>query len=99
MEKWKTTNPAVALVNARLTNAGHDMGAEAANPAWYGLHRQRAEQLAFAMLPVKHHRDAPRIMAEHLHWLGRAPSRWPYSPARQKTRWASPAPRWWRWRA
>lgn len=76
MEKWKTTNPAVALVNARLTNAGHDMGAEAANPAWYGLHRQRAEQLAFAMLPVKHHRDAPRIMAEHLHWLGRAPSRW-----------------------
>lgn len=76
MEQWKSNNPAVALVNARLTNAGHDMESEAANPAWYGLHRQRAEQLAFALLPVKHHRDAPRLMAEHLHWLGRAPSRW-----------------------
>ncbi len=76
MEKWKTTNPAVALVNARLTNAGHDMGAEAANPRWYGglPGKQRwAEQLAVALMPKTARKTgdlAERLWAEHLYWLG-----------------------------
>lgn len=73
---FQSPNPAVAAVNALLTSAGLDMTTEDANPSWYAnLHRQQAEQVAFAMLPVKHHRDAPRLMAEHLFWLTRA-KRW-----------------------
>lgn len=74
---FQSKNEAVAAVNAKLTAAGHDLTADAANPALYaGLHRQRAEQVAFALLPEKHHRDAPRLMAEHLHWLGRVKVRY-----------------------
>ncbi|AZY93965.1 hypothetical protein EOJ32_10030 [Paracoccus sp. Arc7-R13] len=74
---FNSDSPAVAAVNGKLTAAGHDLATDAANPAWYaGLHRQRAEQVAFALLPEKHHRDTPRLMAEHLHWLGRVKTRY-----------------------
>lgn len=76
MQLWQSKNPAVAAVNAKLTAAGHDLTTRNANPLWYGkLHRQRAEQVAFALLPEKHHRDAIRLFAEHLFWLVTVPNR------------------------
>lgn len=75
-ELFQSPNPAVAAVNDLLTAAGHDMTTRQANADWYGNpHRQRAEQLAFALLPAKHHREAPRLFAEHLLWLSLVKSR------------------------
>lgn len=71
-----SNNPAVPAVNDMLTASGLDLATDLASPGWYAnLHRQQAEQVAFSMLPAKHHRDAPRLFAEHLFWLTRA-KRW-----------------------
>lgn len=71
---WKTKNEAVKLLNEQLTGAGHDLTANKPGLAIYGgIKEQQAVQLAtFALLPDKHHREAPRVFGHHLKWLGHA---------------------------
>lgn len=80
---FQSQNPAVAVVNDKLTAAGHDVTTDAANPAWYaGLpDKQRwTEQLASVLLPKaagKKGGDLPeRLFAEHLYWLARKDGRY-----------------------
>lgn len=97
---WQSKNPAVSLVNEKLTAAGHDLTTDAANAAWYGglPDKQRwAEQLASALLPKapgKKNGDLPeRLFAEHLYWLSRKDGRyrkdgwhWRYEPLEELAR-------------
>lgn len=71
---WKTKNEAVKLLNEQLAEAGHDLAASKPGLAIYGgIKEQQAVQLAtFALLPDKHHREAPRVFGHHLKWLGHA---------------------------